>query len=758
MPAVPAPIDAPIRPSLRDQLQAALGAAYTLDRELGGGGMSRVFVAREEALGRDVVVKVLAPVLAWSLSADRFAREIRLAASLQEPHIVPVLAAGVTADGLPWYTMPFVRGESLRRRIAGGPLLPGEAVGVLRDVARALDYAHARGVVHRDIKPENVLLSSGTAVVTDFGIAKALAGSKAQAPGGPAGAPPADAGPAGAPSTGAPSTGALTEIGTSLGTPAYMAPEQALGDEVDARADLYAWGVVAYELLAGRHPFAGKASAQQLVAAHLAETPRPLAEVAPAVPAPLAALVLRCLAKNRVERPASAADVLAALDAAVAAPPAPAASRPARSGHRRARLAAGGLAAACGVVLLIGVQAGRPPSRPAPAAADAPAPAPRLPAAAAAAAAPPEWPGERGGAGRAGAAIRGTRDPAAYDLYLRARYELNKGSGPSVAIPMFERVLERDPAFAAGWAALGVAWALRPTTDPGVSGIDVLPLVEQAAARALALDSLSGEAHTALGYALAAAGEVARGEALLRRGAALQPRSATARGWLAEVEYKGGRFDAAEGSLREVLALEPLNGAFLTNLASVVARDPRRWDAARGLARRATAVDAGHAGALVNAARVLAATRDHDASLALLGRLQEQQGALPGDAPLTLAVNMLALGRADSAARVLAALEREAPAPGVQESVAHLSAALGRWDRAFADAAALARARRNVSFLGYGVAPAVWRPAADDPRLRQRLRALCLTTWAGCDSVFALVARTPPLARPAGPHPAPGGR
>jgi serine/threonine-protein kinase len=169
---------------LRDQLQASLGAAYTLERELGGGGMSRVFVAREEALAREVVVKVLAPELAAGLSAERFAREIKLAAALQDPHIVPVHTAGVTTEGLPYYTMPFVRGESLRTRLARGPVALGEATVILRDVAAALEYAHERGIVHRDIKPENVLLSGRTAVVTDFGIAKALAASKTQAPDG----------------------------------------------------------------------------------------------------------------------------------------------------------------------------------------------------------------------------------------------------------------------------------------------------------------------------------------------------------------------------------------------------------------------------------------------------------------------------------------------------------------------------------------------------------------------------------------------
>jgi serine/threonine-protein kinase len=208
---------------LRQQLQETLGSAYSITRELGGGGMSRVFLARDESLGRDVAIKVLSPELSATLSADRFTREIKLAAALQEPHIVPVLAAGQTA-GLPWYTMPFVSGESLRGRLAHGRLGATEAMSILRNVAQALAYAHERGVIHRDIKPENVLLSSGTAVVADFGIAKAVSASTTQAPG-----------------------GTLTSIGTSIGTPAYMSPEQAVGDSTtDHRADLYAWGIMAY--------------------------------------------------------------------------------------------------------------------------------------------------------------------------------------------------------------------------------------------------------------------------------------------------------------------------------------------------------------------------------------------------------------------------------------------------------------------------------------------------------------------------------
>jgi serine/threonine-protein kinase len=280
--------------SLQDQLQHSLGDAYRIERELGGGGMSRVFVALETSLGRRVVVKVLLPELAAGVSVERFRREIHLAAQLQHPHIVPLLSAG-ESEGLPYFTMPFVDGESLRARLLRERELPiPEASRVLRDVASALAYAHARGVVHRDIKPDNVLLSHGTAVVTDFGVAKALTASSASG---------TLAGPG------------LTSMGVTVGTPHYMAPEQGTGDPgMDHRVDIYAFGATAYEILTGDPPFSGN-SPHAILGAHIVAIPRPITSVRPGMPPLLGHIVMKCLEKRPADRPQSADEVIRVLDA-----------------------------------------------------------------------------------------------------------------------------------------------------------------------------------------------------------------------------------------------------------------------------------------------------------------------------------------------------------------------------------------------------------------------------------------------------------
>jgi len=272
---------------LQPQLQTALGSAYQLVRELGGGGMSRVFLATEVALGRQVVIKVLPPEMGAGVNQERFQREIQLAARLQHPHIVPLLTAGATGD-LRYYVMPFIEGESLRAKLGREGELPvNEAVRYLRAIADALAYAHAQGVVHRDIKPDNILLSGRHALVTDFGVAKAVSASAGST---------------------------LTSLGLALGTPAYMAPEQAVGDpHLDHRADLYATGILAYEMLTGRLPFSG-ITPQALLAAHVTEAPEPVERHRATVPPALGAMVMRCLEKKPADRWQRADELLAALD------------------------------------------------------------------------------------------------------------------------------------------------------------------------------------------------------------------------------------------------------------------------------------------------------------------------------------------------------------------------------------------------------------------------------------------------------------
>lgn len=257
-----------------DALRPRFAAQYLLERELGRGGMGVVFLARELSLDRMVAIKLLPPALATDPAIrERFLREARTAAQLSHPNIVPIYRAD-TADELVYFAMGFVDGETLAERLAArGPLPPAEAVRILREVAWALAYAHARGVVHRDVKPENIMLErgSGRVTVTDFGIARDVRAS------------------------------ALTADGMVMGSVHYMSPEQVAGSDIDGRSDLYALGVVAFQLLSGKLPFdAPQASAVLLMQATRAAPS--LVSVAPAIPAPLAMVVDRCLRKDPAER------------------------------------------------------------------------------------------------------------------------------------------------------------------------------------------------------------------------------------------------------------------------------------------------------------------------------------------------------------------------------------------------------------------------------------------------------------------------
>jgi serine/threonine-protein kinase len=289
--------------------------------------MAHVFVAWEWALSRPVVIKVLLPQLAAEISLERFRREIMIAASLQHPHIVPVLTAG-EVDGLPYFIMPFVEGESLRARLERGRGIETiDGLRLLREVASGLDCAHRRRIIHRDIKPGNVLMSHGSAIVTDFGLAKAL-------------------------HAGGVGEGKLTSQGMALGTPAYMSPEQAAAsDDVDERSDLYSFGVLAYELFTGLPTF-GDRTPRELLAAHINETPVPIRALRPTLSAPLAALIMRCLEKESERRPRSAGEIVETLDSLSAERRANAFVVPSGGSNRRRAVRA--VDAALGALLVAG--------------------------------------------------------------------------------------------------------------------------------------------------------------------------------------------------------------------------------------------------------------------------------------------------------------------------------------------------------------------------------------------------------------------
>jgi len=272
-----------------ERLRAALAGRYAVDRLIGTGGMAKVYAATDTKHGRTVALKVLRPDLAAVLGAERFHREIGIAATLQHPHIVPLYDSG-DADGLLYYVMPLVEGETLRARLNREKQLPlADVVQITREVSQALGYAHARGIVHRDIKPENVMLSGTTAVVTDFGIARALSAAGSDR---------------------------LTETGLSVGTPAYMSPEQAMGEaEVDGRADVYSLGCVLYEMLTGQPPFTG-ATAQAILARHSVDQVPSVRTVRGTIPPAVEQVIGTALAKVPADRYATGHQLADALVAA----------------------------------------------------------------------------------------------------------------------------------------------------------------------------------------------------------------------------------------------------------------------------------------------------------------------------------------------------------------------------------------------------------------------------------------------------------
>lgn len=272
-----------------EALKSALADRYVVGRELGHGGMATVFLANDLRHERQVAIKVIHPDLTYALGGQRFLREIAIAARLQHPNILTLIDSG-EAGGLLYYVMPYVEGETLRARIAKGPLSVSEAMRVFREIAEALAYAHGHGMIHRDIKPENIMLSNRHALILDFGVAKALDDTETRHH--------------------------LTTPGNSLGTPAYMAPEQVTADvNCDGRADIYSAGIVAYEMLAGRPPFSG--TAQQVMSAQVISPPAPLRSVRPDAPEEVERVVMKCLEKDPANRYSSAEDLLGELESLI---------------------------------------------------------------------------------------------------------------------------------------------------------------------------------------------------------------------------------------------------------------------------------------------------------------------------------------------------------------------------------------------------------------------------------------------------------
>jgi serine/threonine-protein kinase len=304
-----------------DRLKSSLGDRYTIERELGAGGMATVYLAHDIKHDRDVAIKVLRPELAQALGTERFLAEVKITAKLDHPHILTLIDSGAV-DGTLFYVMPFVRGESLRARLTREQQLGiDEALTITRQIAAALDYAHRHGVIHRDIKPENILLHEGEAILTDFGIALAVSGAGGDR---------------------------LTGTGLSLGTPNYMSPEQAAGERaLDARSDVFALGAVTYEMLAGEPPFTGP-SAQAIIAKVMTERAMSLRVLRDTVPAAVDAAVLRALAKAPIDRFATAREFAEALSSGAVAASAP--TPRARAGRWKGLSVAVGIA----VVAIVG--------------------------------------------------------------------------------------------------------------------------------------------------------------------------------------------------------------------------------------------------------------------------------------------------------------------------------------------------------------------------------------------------------------------
>ena len=524
---------------------------YTVERELGRGGMATVWLARDQRHDRLVAIKILHPELAGAIGVDRFVREVRVAAGLQHPNIVPILDSGVLLqpDGtsLPWYAMAFLEGESLRARLAREQQLPvEEALGIATHVADALQAAHRQGIVHRDIKPDNIFLSGGQVYVIDFGIAKALIETGGER---------------------------LTSTGLAIGTPAYMSPEQASAGRVDTRSDQYSLATVLYEMLTGEPPFSGS-TAQAIMARRFAEPARPLRTVRPTVPAAVEQTVLKALERVPADRYADMTGFVAALRAEGVVPP--------RSRRRPGRW----IAAVVGL-LVVAAAAWLVLWR-------TPAVSPEVQALY-----------ERGLRGydrrtpagivdaiaafEAAIARDSTYLPAWAGLansYARALEReftipgLSRDSLLHLAVASVDRVLAADSASADAWLTQAIVLEQVDPTD------DRLSL--QAVRRSLALDSTNPRAWHTLARNLAESGDLDEGVAAWRRSVALNPAYTQGLGFLSQAWYWKHHYDSAAAWADSAIAVDPsyLLGRMMAGLTAIEQGDTVRSATAFDVARR----------------------------------------------------------------------------------------------------------------------------------------------------------------------------
>jgi tetratricopeptide (TPR) repeat protein len=643
-----------------DFAEIVAGDHYALERPLGEGGMAMVWLARDLRHDRLVALKVIRPELAGAIGVDRFLREVRLTARLRHPNIVPLLDSGVlrAPDGalLPWYAMTYLEGESLRTRLDREGQLPLEdALRITEAVAGALQAAHREKIVHRDIKPDNVLLADGHTYVVDFGIAKAVMGTGDER---------------------------LTSTGVSIGTPAYMSPEQATGDQVDARSDQYSLATILYEMLAGDVPFSGS-TAQAVLARRLTESARPIRPVRATVPEPVEHAVLRALQRAPADRYPDVAAFTAALRGPLT---------PAPRTRRRTRLAA--LSAALAVVAVGAVALVALPGR--------------------------------------GGFRRGPPDAAVVALYERGMRGLaaRTEEGARDALASFTAALQHDSTYGAAWAGLAQTYQQaigRRFVFWGAAGDSVLRLAVAASDRAAALDGRNPEVlyTQALVSQLVDPTDMGPVISALRQAVAAEPRSARYQHALAANLNNAGEHDEARRVWHQAVANDP---AYTEGLAFLALSFmwARQYDSAATWADSAVVVNpsyllARHTRATndVERGQYRRAAADFEAARRLSSGV-EIPNALAG-----IALAEARAGRRAEAMRLMAQVESlmVAYTPGPLHNAAFNAAAyaaLGNQRRALEWLEQFSP-RANLHFQLHLRCDPALDPIADDPRFRALL-------------------------------------